>query len=428
MGRISIVIPVLNEARHISLLIKRIQEVFSGIKGWDIEIICVDGGSKDETARIAKESGANVFIQENHGFGQAIYEGFRHAKGDFIVTMDADFSHPPEFIPEMLKHIRDADIIIASRYIPGGGSNVRLLRSCASKFLCWLFRVGLSMPLRDSTSGFKIYKREAVESLEIRSREFEVQPEIAIHAYAQGWKIKEIPLFYKARQIGKSHISRKLVRLAKGYLTIFWEFFKKRNSPFFADYDERAYNSNIMIQRYWQRKKYSIILDFLQRRHTKVVDLGCGSSKILQDLPDAVCVDINMGKLRYIRKSNTHLVNANVRSLPFKSEVFDCAICSEVVEHVNDETIFKEFNRILRPGGQLILATPDYAKLVWRVVEFLYYRFFPGGYKEQHIKQYTKLSLEETLRKYGFKTIAHNYIGGADLVVNAVKVKQFSCF
>ena len=428
MEKISIVIPVLNEARNISLLIKKIQEVFSGIKGWDIEIICVDGGSKDETVKVVKESGGNIFIQENPGFGQAIYEGFRHASGDFIVTMDADFSHPPEFIPEMLKHIREADIIIASRYMPGGGCSAGLLRFSVSKFLCWLFRVGLSVPLRDLTSGFKIYKRETVESLEIRSREFEVQPEIVIHAYAQGWKIKEIPFFYKTREVGKSHISRKLPRLAKGYLTIFWEFFKKRNSPFFADYDERAYDSNIMIQRYWQRKKYSIIMNFLQSRHAKVVDLGCGTSKILQDLPNAVCVDINIGKLRYIRKSNTHLVNADLRSLPFKSEVFDCAICSEVIEHVNDETIFKEFNRILRPSGQLILATPDYAKLLWRVVQFLYNRFFPGGYKQQHIKEYTKFTLEGMLRKYGFKAIAHNYIGGADLVVKAIKVKQSSCF
>lgn len=234
MTKLSIVIPTLNESANIGLLIQKIREVLSGFRE-GYEIILVDGGSADGTVKIAAEMNVRVLIQSEPGFGRAIREGLEASKGDFIAVLDADFSHPPELILAMLKYLDEADLIIASRYITGGSCRAGLARTIISRLLCHLFRYGLAIPVRDITSGFKVFRREVISKLEIKSREFEVQPEMVIHAFAEGWRIKEVPFCCQPRSVGNSHVNKKLLRLITGYLRVFCEFYKKRNSPFFAE-------------------------------------------------------------------------------------------------------------------------------------------------------------------------------------------------
>jgi len=421
MIKVSVVIPVLNESGNIVSLIHKIREVLSGIPA-EFEIILVDGGSRDDTVKIARDMGVQVVIQSKPGFGQAILEGLTNAKKDFIVVMDADFSHPPEFIPVMLEYLKEADLIIASRYIKGGGSRAGWVRSIVSRSLCFFFGYGLSIPVKDITSGFRAIKREIVSTMNLIGREFEIQPEIIINAYAKGWRIKEVPFCYESRKTGSSHIGRKVFKLIRGYLKVFWSIYKIRDFIDFADYDERAYYSRNIFQRYWQRRRYNVIMGLLEKNGS-IVDLGCGSSKIIQDMPDAVALDLSMEKLRYIRKHNKYLVNATAGALPFKSGKISCVICSEVIEHTLEEDIFPEINRILKHEGILIVGTPDYSRKRWRIVEFIYGLVKRGGYKDKHIRQYSRLSLERVLREHGFDILGQNYICGSELIIKARKTR-----
>jgi ubiquinone/menaquinone biosynthesis C-methylase UbiE len=134
--------------------------------------------------------------------------------------------------------------------------------------------------------------------------------------------------------------------------------------------------------------------------------VGCGSSVILQSLNDAVGLDILANKVRYMRRYGVPIVQGSIMALPFREASFDCVVCSQVIEHVvDDSALFAELTRVLRPGGLLILGTPDYATVGWRVIEPLYGVFAPGGYKEEHITHYTKASLERIAAQLGFDVV-----------------------
>jgi len=415
---LSIIIPTLNEADNIGLLIEGIKNIIFDM-GIKYEIIVVDGGSLDATIDIAKSKGATVITQVQPGYGGALIEGIRIAKGNLILTMDADLSHLPIFIKDMLGHIKDADIIVASRYVKGGNYKTSFFRYILSKAFNIFFKYILSLPIKDNTSGFRLYKKEIFQEISISGKNFEILPYILIKAYSNGWRIKEIPFTYYSRRSGRTHF--KLFNFALGYFLVFFKLWKERNSINYADYDERGYYSMIPLQRYWHRKRYKIIKDFI-KKDSLIADLGCGSSKIIQDLPNAVAVDVSIDKLRYIRKSNKFLINADIRNLPFKNEVFSCIVCSEVIEHVDTESIFFEINRILKPKGILVIGTPDYNKIIWRIIEFFYGLLQPSGYKNEHIKRYNKKSLEDILKKYGFKILQEKYILDSELIIKAQKL------
>ena len=417
MIELSIIILVLNEAENIGLLIRQVRGLLERY-GITYEIVVVDGGSRDRSVEIAKGEGARVIIQSKTGFANAILEGFKFSKGEKILTLDCDFSHPPDVIPKMLEKIGEADIVVASRYVKGGSSTMSFTRYFLSRALNLLLHHGLSLPINDITSGFRIYKRKVVDSIKTKSKNFEILPEILIEAYSKGWNIIEMPFCYMPRRTGSSHL--KIFKFASGYLMVFLRLWKNRNSINYADYDERGYNSRIFLQRSWHRKRYDIIMGFIDRKRP-LADLGCGSSRIIQDLTEAVAVDISLDKLRYIRKSNKYLVNARLGALPFKDGKFYCVICSEVIEHTREDRIFDEMKRILAPQGILVVGTPDYGGWRWRVIEFFYGLLQPGGYRDQHISRYSNLSLKNILTSHGFSILEQKYIYGAELIIKAIK-------
>ena len=114
----------------------------------------------------------------------------------------------------------------------------------------------------------------------------------------------------------------------------------------------------------------------------------------MQSINNVVGMDFNYAKLRYLRRYEIPLVNASAFALPFKDGSFDCVISSQVIEHIRyDESIFSEMYRVLRPGGMIILGTPDYATIGWRIIEPIYGFLMPGGYKDEHITHYTLAQL-----------------------------------
>ena len=379
------------------------------------EVVIVDGGSSDGTAALARQLGARVVEQVELGYGAALRAGFAAVSGTYVLTLDADLSHDPDFIGK-LWHLRgEAEVIIASRYTQGGVAIMPLHRYWLSRVLNRVFAVGLGLPVRDLSSGFRLYRRAVLDELTLRGHNFEVLEEILVKAYAAGWRIREVPFTYYPREHGASHA--RIVRFGLDLVRAFAALWGLRNSVESADYDERAFYSRIPLQRYWQRTRHRLVTT-MARGRGRTLDVGCGSSIIMHSLNYSIGLDIQHHKLRYMRRYGMPLVCGSVTALPFATGSFDCVVCSQVIEHIPaDPAIFTELTRVLRPGGLLVLGTPDYATIGWRVIEPLYGLAAPGGYKEEHITHYTRADLQALAPSYGLELVEHRYVARSELIM-----------
>jgi dolichol-phosphate mannosyltransferase len=411
---LSIILPVVNERDNLRQLLPRLRAVMDRER-LSFEIIVVDGGSTDGTSDAAAELGARTIAERRPGYAGALETGFAEATGDYLLTLDADLSHEPAFAAKLWRARSQADIVIASRYARGGAAYTGAVRKLLSRLLnLWMRRI-LAMPVCDLSSGFRLYRRQAVENLRLDARNFEVIEEVLVKAYAQGYSIFEIPFTYFPRESGRSHA--RLLRFGLDLMRASFSLWKLRNSISSADYDERAFYSLIPIQRYWQRSRHRIATAWA-RGSERVLDVGCGSSVIVQSLNNAVGMDMSMGKIRFLRRRGLALLRGSAFALPFKDATFDCVISSQLIEHIPyDEVLFSELYRVLQSGGRLIIGTPDYATIGWQIIEPLYAMLLPGGYHDEHITHYTRESLMAILVRNGFIHERTSYIGGSELIM-----------
>ncbi len=419
LPEVSVVIPALNEGGNIEKVITGVRGVLDRLS-LSYEIFVIDGGSTDATREKAEACGAHSILQKRVGYGGALREGMMMARGRFILALDADCSHPPEVIEQLWNKREDAEIIVASRYVPGGTSKAPGFRHYLSLLVNRLFTWLLKVPLQDISSGFRLCRRSSLQPEKYRSEDFNILQEILVTAYAGGHRVVEVPFHYENRIAGASHVQ--YGKFVRSYLQTLWQLWQLRNSIESADYDHRAYDSRIPLQRYWQRKRYSIIKGYLEGE-TGILDIGCGSSRIIQSLPGAVAFDLARHKLRFIRRSNGLRVLGSTFALPFRDAAFTQLIHSEVIEHVPDTPeLFLEMNRVLRPGGNLIVGTPDYGRIWWPIIEYFYALIVPNAYASEHITHYTRNSLVDRLAEHGFRVLSYRYICGGELIVKAVKL------
>jgi glycosyltransferase involved in cell wall biosynthesis len=216
---VSIVIPTLNEAKGIVETITKIPLEELRRRGFDCEVIVVDGGSTDETDKIARELGARVVYEPRRGYGRAYKTGFGEAKGDIIVTLDGDYSYPPEYIPYLVDLLikRDLDMIIARRIPePRAIDPLNVLGNrVLSLFTKLLFRVGFE----DSQSGMWVIKKEELKEIMPNADGMEFSEEIKIKAYLRGKRVCEVGVPYRKRK-GK----RKLKAVRDGLRNLLYLF------------------------------------------------------------------------------------------------------------------------------------------------------------------------------------------------------------
>ena len=215
---LALVVPTYNERDRLPDLVRAIFDVYnrSGIDG---ELVIVDDNSPDETGKLADDLALRFPIRVIHregklGLGTAVIDGFNASEAEFVGVIDADLSHPPDLVPRLLRAIQDthADIVIGSRYIPGGGTkNWEFSRVVMSKFACLLAR-GLT-PVKDVTSGFFLIRRELARGVTISAGGFKICLELLIRSAPR--LVIEVPYVFTGRTVGESKMNFKE---ATGYL------------------------------------------------------------------------------------------------------------------------------------------------------------------------------------------------------------------
>jgi dolichol-phosphate mannosyltransferase len=223
-----IIIPTYNELENLPRLLP---EVLSKDEG--IHLLVVDDNSPDGTAAFVENEMLNnnrihlIKRPAKQGLGTAYIAGFRFAiqnEYDFVFEMDADFSHDPKEIPRFLDEIKSSDVVLGSRYINGVNViNWPLRRLLLSSFANLYTRFITGMPVHDATGGFKCFRREVLEAInleKVTSNGYAFQIEITFKAWKKGFKVKEIPIIFVDRVKGKSKMSKKIVREA---VTMVWK-------------------------------------------------------------------------------------------------------------------------------------------------------------------------------------------------------------
>ena len=220
--RALIIFPTYNERDNIKKIVHAVLPLDPRI-----HVLVVDDSSPDGTGEIAdqlaaQEKNVNVLHREKkEGLGRAYIAGFKWAienKFDFIFEMDADFSHGPEYLKDFLRTIQEYDLVIGSRYISGVNViNWPMSRLLLSYFANVYTRIITGLPLRDATGGFKCFRREVLEAInldDVNSTGYSFQIEMSLRAWKKGYRIKEIPIIFVDRIAGQSKMSKKIVREA----------------------------------------------------------------------------------------------------------------------------------------------------------------------------------------------------------------------
>jgi dolichol-phosphate mannosyltransferase len=222
-GPVWVVVPTYNELDNLEPLVAATRAALSGCAP-DHVLLVVDDNSPDGTGRLADSlAERDPHVQVLHrprkqGLGQAYVAGFRHALdhgAELVIEMDADFSHEPSYLPELIAAAADADLVLASRYVAGGAvRNWGPVRRLVSRGGCWYARVVLGVGVRDLTGGFKCWRREVLEAIEfesVRSQGYAFQVELTYRALRAGFRVVEVPFTFTERRVGSSKMSRRIV-------------------------------------------------------------------------------------------------------------------------------------------------------------------------------------------------------------------------
>ena len=215
-----LILPTFDEAENIEAIVAAARAVLEQAAPGAHRILVVDDGSPDGTGAIADAIATEHDAVEvlhrtaREGLGPAYLAGFAHALAhgaQLVLEMDADFSHDPADIARLLAAARDADLVLGSRYVAGGEvADWGRLRRFVSHGGSWYARLVLGIDVRDLTGGFKCFRREVLEAIDlptVRSRGYAFQVELTARAIDAGFRVVELPIVFRDRRLGRSKMS-----------------------------------------------------------------------------------------------------------------------------------------------------------------------------------------------------------------------------
>jgi dolichol-phosphate mannosyltransferase len=222
-GPVWVVLPTYNERENLRPVVAGVRESLARAAA-DHTLLVVDDSSPDGTGELADELAAGdpavrvLHRPRKQGLGLAYVAGFRLALAEgaaLVIEMDADLSHDPAHLPAMIEAARAADLVLGSRYVAGGAvRNWGATRRLVSRGGCWYARVVLGLEVRDLTGGFKCFRREVLEAIDldrVRSQGYAFQVELTYRAIQSGFRVKEIPITFTDRRVGQSKMSKRIV-------------------------------------------------------------------------------------------------------------------------------------------------------------------------------------------------------------------------
>jgi glycosyltransferase involved in cell wall biosynthesis len=235
--RVCVCIPTYNEAENVTAILHRARAALP-----DAQLLVLDDASPDGTGALAdrvamKDPGVAVIHRPaKEGLGAAYLEGFRWALDrdfDVVVEMDADGSHAPEELPRLLVALRDADVVLGSRWVPGGAvRNWPASRMLLSRGGNAYVRVALGVPLRDATGGFRAYRSDVLRKIplaDVASQGYCFQVDLVLRALRAGCRVIEVPITFVEREYGASKMDRRII--AEALLRVTGWAFRSRLRP-----------------------------------------------------------------------------------------------------------------------------------------------------------------------------------------------------
>jgi len=221
MNKAVVIIPTYNEIENIEIILEKTFSLNLGV-----DILVMDDNSPDRTfAKVQEIIDADTYNgqlslvvrQQKEGLGKAYIAGFKQVLTNsykYIIEMDADLSHDPKYLASFLEHIKENDLVIGSRYVEGGGVvNWSFFRKLISAGGSFYSRTLLGIDIQDVTGGFKCFRREVLESIDLDNlitTGYAFQIEMNYRASIMGYRVKEVPIIFEDRVAGKSKMSKKI--------------------------------------------------------------------------------------------------------------------------------------------------------------------------------------------------------------------------
>ena len=404
--KLSVIIPVYNEVHTIGEILSRVFEV-------DLpkEVIVVDDFSTDGTREFLKEwdhSGkkesrnqVRILLQpKNMGKGAALRSGFKEATGDIIIIQDADLEYHPEEYPKLVEPILDgrADVVYGSRFL-GTPRRVLMFRhTLGNKFLTFFSNLCTDLNLTDMETGYKVFKKEVLEHLHLKSNRFGFEPEVTAKIAKMNYRIYEVPISYS----GRDYWEGKKINWIDGLKAVFSIL---RYNFFDSETEDIVYQTLRRMKKLHRYNQwiFSKFHPFLGRR---VLEVGSGIGNITKYLLDrdlVIATDVESKYLTILKNTFGHYKKFMIENFDisgpdaerYRSYHIDSVICFNVLEHIEqDEQALKNVFHLLEPGGRLLLFVPSHRWLYGSLDQHL-----------SHQRRYGKKELKNKLEGVGFKVV-----------------------
>jgi hypothetical protein len=316
----------------------------------------------------------------------------RYAPGDYVLLVEEGSRVDLDLFSRMWKKKDESEAVIASRHVRGGKSGPGRIAALLSSQTNRLLRRLLRLPYHDLTSPIRLLKTSALRHLPAGVAANGVECLAELHN--RGYKIREVPFEDTSRRRAATALSEALRLLASSV-----RLARSRRSPDAADADDLAFASRLPWRRKALEKRQQSIVGCLEV-DVPVLDVGCGSSRLIQALAKGAGVDRDLRKLRFLRGRARTTVAGALPRLPFRDQSFPQVVCSDVIGFLPKESPYlAELRRVLRPRGTLVLATPG----------------------RRRSRRFTEKTLRGELEESGFAIDEVRKMPGRELVVRAIR-------